>query len=85
MGGAVQVDGIKPCVERKRLWFQRLKIQYDEPLLNFTFNFNLRRYNWAELLGSMVRLPPRLRVRVPSGGASAAAAALPASEPTCRG
>jgi len=26
------------------VWFQRLKLQYDEPLSNFAFNFNLRRY-----------------------------------------
>ena len=26
------------------LWFQRLKLQYDEPLSNFASNFNLRRY-----------------------------------------
>ena len=29
----------------KRLWFQRLKLQYDEPLSNFAFNFNLRRFS----------------------------------------
>jgi len=29
------------------MWFQRLKLQYDEPLSNFAFNFNLRRYNKA--------------------------------------
>jgi H+-transporting ATPase len=28
----------------KCLWFQRLKPQYAEPLSNFAFNFNLRRY-----------------------------------------
>jgi elongation factor 3 len=25
-------------------WFQRLKLKHSEPLSNFAFNFNLRRY-----------------------------------------
>ena len=29
---------------RKRAWFQGLKLQCDEPLSNFAFNFSLRRY-----------------------------------------
>jgi len=28
-----------------RAWFQRLKQEYDEPLSNFVFNFNMRRYS----------------------------------------
>jgi hypothetical protein len=41
LGRAVQVDCIKTCVEGP--WFQRLKLDYDETLTNFAFNFNLRR------------------------------------------
>jgi hypothetical protein len=26
-------------------WFKRLRLTYEEPLSNFAFNFNLRRYN----------------------------------------
>ena len=26
---------------------QRLKLKYDEPLSNFTFDLNLRRYDWV--------------------------------------
>ena len=40
--GRCRLTGSNPC--RKRLWFQRLKLEYEEPLLNFPFNFNLRRY-----------------------------------------
>jgi len=29
----------------KRAWFQRLKLKCDEPLSNFAFKFNLRRYS----------------------------------------
>jgi len=43
----VQVDTrltpVRPRVDRA--WFQRLKLDYDEPLSNFAFNFNLRRYH----------------------------------------
>jgi len=39
----VQVVPIKPELKARRT--QRLKLQYDEPLSNFAFNFNLRRYN----------------------------------------
>ena len=27
-------------------WFRRLRLKCDEPLSNFAFNFNLRRYTW---------------------------------------
>jgi len=37
----------------KALWFQRLKLQYDETLSNLAFNFNLRRYNLVEMLGRL--------------------------------
>jgi Lon-like ATP-dependent protease len=33
---------------RERAWFHRLKLKYDEPLCNFAFNFNLRRYTELE-------------------------------------
>jgi hypothetical protein len=41
----VQVDPIKPTL--KAPGTKRLKLQYDEPLSNFAFNFNLRRYTPA--------------------------------------
>jgi hypothetical protein len=34
-----QSNRIRTCA-----WFQRLKVKCDEPLSNFAFNFNLRRY-----------------------------------------
>jgi hypothetical protein len=37
----VQVDPMKPMLEA--LGTDRLKLQYDEPPLNFAFKFNLRR------------------------------------------
>jgi len=40
----------KPVLKAKRLWFQRLKLQCDEPLSNSAFNFNLRRHNEGALL-----------------------------------
>ena len=33
------------CYSIESAWFQRLKLKCDEPLSNFAFNFNLRRYN----------------------------------------
>jgi hypothetical protein len=41
-GGAVQVAPIKPAL--KAPVTKRLKLKCDEPLLNFAFNSNLRRY-----------------------------------------
>jgi hypothetical protein len=46
----VQVDPIKP--ELKPPGTKRLKLQYDEPLSNFAFNFNLHRYT-KELLAEL--------------------------------
>ena len=45
LGGAVQVDPIKPTL--KPPGTDRLKLKYDEPPSNFAFKFNLRRYSWA--------------------------------------
>ena len=42
----MQVDPIKPNL--KAPGSKRLKLKYDEPLSNFAFNFNLRRYIEAE-------------------------------------
>ena len=42
-GRAVQVDPIKPTL--KSPGAKRLKLICDDPLSNFAFNFNLRRYN----------------------------------------
>ena len=36
----------------KPVWFQRLKLECDEPLSNFAFDFNLRRYSKAAELGN---------------------------------
>jgi len=42
-GSAVQVDPrLTPC--QKRAWFHRFKLEHDEPLSSFAFNFNLRLY-----------------------------------------
>ena len=38
---------LTPLLKLDSTWFQRLKLQYDEPLSNFAFKFNLRHYNWA--------------------------------------
>jgi len=45
--GRCRLTVSKPELKAQRLWFQRLKLQYDEPLSNFAFNFNLRRYSQA--------------------------------------
>ena len=42
---AVQIDPIKPTL--KAPGTKRLKLNYDEPLSNFAFKFNLRRHNTA--------------------------------------
>jgi hypothetical protein len=48
LGRAVQVDSIKTRVESAPgVCNQRLKLKCDEPLSNFAFNFNVRRYSWA--------------------------------------
>ena len=39
--------GAAPSPRVDRAWFQRWKPKYDEPLSNFAFNFNLRRYTAA--------------------------------------
>jgi hypothetical protein len=33
----------------ERVWFQLLKVKCDEPLSDFAFNFNLRRYSTDEM------------------------------------
>ena len=43
----MQVDPIRPTL--KLPGTKRLKLECDEPLSNFAFNFNLRRYNEAVL------------------------------------
>jgi len=44
VGRAVQVASIKTRFD-SAAWCQRLKLEYDEPLSNLAFNFNLRRYS----------------------------------------
>jgi len=45
LGGAVQVDPIKPTLKPPGI--KLLTRKHDEPLSNFAFKFNLRRYNWG--------------------------------------
>ena len=35
-----------------RAWFQHLKLIYDDPLSNFAFKFNLRRYTVVEFVAT---------------------------------
>jgi len=42
--GRCTLTASKPVLKAKRLWFQRLKIEYHKLLSTFAFNFNLRRY-----------------------------------------
>jgi len=48
-----------------------LKLQHDEPLSNFAFNFNLRRYNWVELPEYRDAVPDK--IVTPAAGSSAGA------------
>jgi hypothetical protein len=45
LGRAVQDDPMKPTL--KPPGTQRLRLGYAEPLSNFAFKFNLRRYSWS--------------------------------------
>jgi len=45
MVGRCRLTLSKPVLRAQRLWFQCLKLQYDEQLSSFAFSFNLRRYN----------------------------------------
>ena len=45
LGRAVQVDPIKPMLKAPGTIL--LALRCDEPLSNFAFNFNLRRYTWG--------------------------------------
>jgi len=51
-GRAVQVDPIKPTLQAPGT--KRLKLEFDELLSNFAFNFNLRRYTKAFVQGSHI-------------------------------
>ena len=42
----MQINPIKPTL--KAPGTKRLKLKYDEPLSNFGFNYNLRRYTMGE-------------------------------------
>jgi len=48
--GRCRLTPCRPLLDRA--WFQRSKLEYDKPLSNFGFNFNLRRYSWATSVGS---------------------------------
>jgi hypothetical protein len=56
-GRAVQVIPIKPTL--KAPGTKRSKLQYDELLSSFAFNFNLRRYSLVGLEGPTLSVPPR--------------------------
>jgi len=43
------------CYAISSAWFQRLKLDYDKPLSNLAFNFNLRRYN---AVSRLIGAPP---------------------------
>ena len=40
----MQVDSIKPELKAQHAWLHRLKLKCDEPVADFAFEFNLRRY-----------------------------------------
>jgi hypothetical protein len=42
---------LKPVLRLQSAWIQRLKLEYDEPLSNFAFDFKLCRYIAANLSG----------------------------------
>ena len=76
-GRAVQLDPIKSTLRAPVI--KRLKLNYDEPLSNFAFNFNLRRYNLASC-----SLEERRAADMATGGGAwvveAAATAVPSCE-----
>jgi len=55
----VQVDPIKPTL--KAPGTERLKLKYEEPLSDFGFKFNLRRY--TEVEGTMEAVCGRVKAR----------------------
>ena len=50
----MQVDPIRPTLKAPRT--KRLKLNCGEPLSNYAFNFNLRRYNLAGLDDDLIEL-----------------------------
>jgi len=46
-GSRAVAERVETSVESA--WFRLSKLKYDEPLSNFAFNFNLRRYIWDGL------------------------------------
>ena len=54
--------------EFKAPWYHRLKLEYDEPLSNFAFNLDLRRYTQIKVLRDLKagpRPPPSLPLSLP--------------------
>ena len=51
----MQVDPIKPTLKAHGM--KRLKLRYDELLLSFAFNLNLRRYNQVQHLVTDFHVP----------------------------
>ena len=58
-----------------------MKLKYDEPLSNFAFKFNLRRYNLAEYVGNYVTSVPET-VEVYLGGVKVGRCSLTLSNPS---
>jgi hypothetical protein len=56
LGGAVQVDPVKPTL--KAPGTKRLKLKCDQLLSIFAFKFNLGPYTWAYTASSTRRRPP---------------------------
>jgi len=54
---------------RKRAWFQQLKLKCDEPLSNFAFNFNLRRYIMGQMRAGVTPTPTEAAVDACGAGA----------------
>ena len=63
----MQVDSIKPTLKAPGI--KRLKLKYDEPLSNFAFKFNLRRYSAAA--GALLAMAAFFVMPWPQSGAGA--------------
>ena len=71
----------KPVLKAPQVWSERSKLQHDETLSNFAFNFNLRRYATVLMAGVAAALPlaalPLVAVVLPMAvGAGALATAM---------
>ena len=62
-GRAVQLDPIKPTFKAPEI--KSLKLEYDRPLSQFAFKFNLRRYIQAQKVMESLRSLAHGEVRAP--------------------